>query len=650
MFLACADPPSSPPLSVNMKYARISLAMAFAALAPSAAAQLPFDLIEISDDLAAPEFPGIDFQFFPVGFEFSEAGGVAVMDYDNDSLLDVYLPNTEFHASKLYRNLGGGQFTDVAPALSVDEPNRRRAGGLFLDIENDGDLDLLTIGYPGYTANLDLYTLFRNDGAPGYGFTDVSASAGGFQLAPTADPTLLGDYAGTCAGDYNGDGYIDFFTTYWARLPGYLYDQMRLWRSEPNGPPHIGQTDYSERQFIDATITAGLDSWFEGSTWTPSFVDYNRDGYLDLHINVDFGMDILRLNDGNGAFLPDVATSVGLNGAPAETRNEMGITFGDIDHDGDLDQFQTNAYWGDRLYRNDSVFGAAGTGMAFEDYAPAVNAQLARFGWGTAFADMDNDADLDLLKVAGLVTPESNWYHENQWPTMLPDGKSPLFVDQSMWVPEFAKTQGNPLGDEDIARSLVPFDYDMDGDLDLIVTRSGISPYIFPGKHVRTAFYENTLSTTDGWIEINLRNKNGSRNVANARVYVHTPGLTQMDEVIVGSSYMAQQPDRRHFGLGSAQAINWIAVRWPDGTVSGKIGTPINSMTTVEYGAWDFLGDVNTDLKKDQNDLVALSWLIANPVLAEQMFGDLPYKIVGDMNGDNVLDSLDYALLDAIIP
>ncbi len=68
-----------------------------------------FNLIEISDDPLAPEFPGIDHQFQPVGFEFSENGGVAVMDYDNDGLLDVYLPNTEFQPSKLYRNLGGGQ-------------------------------------------------------------------------------------------------------------------------------------------------------------------------------------------------------------------------------------------------------------------------------------------------------------------------------------------------------------------------------------------------------------------------------------------------------------------------------------------------------------------------------------------------------------
>lgn len=638
-----------------MNYSRVSAILAIAACSPAALGQitsspLPFDLIEISDDLGAPESPGIDFQFFPVGFEFSEAGGVAVMDYDNDTRLDVYLPNTEFYASKLYRNLGGGQFVDVAPGLGVDEPFKRRAGGLFLDIENDGDLDLLTIGYPGYTANLDLYTLFRSNGAPSFSFTNVTNSAGNFQLAPTLDPTLLGDYGGSCAGDYNGDGYIDFFTTYWARLPGFQYDQMRLWRSAPNSPPQIGQQDWSARQFIDATITAGLDSWFEGSTWTPSFVDYNRDGLLDLHINVDFGMDILRLNDGLGGFSADISTSVGLNGSPAETRNEMGIAFGDIDHDGDLDQFLTNAYWGDRLYRNDSTFGLAGAGMSYTDFAPDVGAQLARYGWGAAFADMDNDADLDLLKVAGLVTPESNWLHENQWPATLGDGVTPLFVDQSQFVPEFAKIKGNPQGNVDVAKSLVPFDLDNDGDLDLLATRPGNSPYISPGQHLRTAVYRNTLQSGNKWLQVNLRGTNGSRNVANARVYVRAGGVTQMREVLVGSSFMAQEPDRMHFGLGTASTIDWVAVRWSDGAVTGKLGILPNSIRTIQRGALNSLGDANFDGVTNHNDLDALRWLIMNPVLAETLHGNKPYKILGDLNGDNTLDLLDYALLKAMVP
>jgi len=626
------------------------LCLAIAALAPSAAAQivispLSFDLIELTADKQAPTFPGVDFQFGPVGFEPTEAGGVAVVDYDDDNLLDLYLPNTELRASKLYRNLGGGQFVDVAPALKVDEPNKRRAGALFLDVENDGDLDLLSIGYPGYNANLDLYTLFRNNGAPNFDFTNVTESAGNFQLAPTTELTLLGDYAGACAGDYDGDGYVDFMSTWFARLPGYLYDQMRIWRSIPNTTPEGESTNWSERVFIDDTIGTGLDEWFHGSTWTPSFIDYDRDGHLDLHVNIDFGMDILRLNNGDGTFGPDIATSVGLNGQPAETRNEMGVAFGDIDFDGDLDQFHSNAYWGDRFYRNDSTFGQGGTTLAFSDFAQDVNAHLARYGWGAALADMDNDRDLDLLRVAGLVQPQSNWYHQNEWPQLLDDGVTPMFTDRSLDVPQFSKQLGNPAGDTDVSKSLVPFDMDNDGDLDLIVTRPGQSPYIIPGQHRRAGIYLNTLQSGNKWLQLDLRGEEGSRNVTSAKVYVRAGGVTQVKQVISGSSFMAQEPDRLHFGLGSVTDVDWVLVRWPDNTLSGSGTISMNAIRKLNKPATDSLGDINLDGVVTASDLDSLRWAVLNPAQAAALFPDHPYLVVGDMNDDGELDSLDIQLL-----
>ena len=637
---------------MDIRLAPLCLGLAAAALAPEAYSQgtLPFDLKELTVDPLAPEFPGIDFTFHPVGFEVSEAGGVAVMDYDNDSLLDIFLPNSDFYSSKLYRNLGNGKFVDVAPALGVDQPLQRRAGAIFFDIENDGDLDLLTLGYPGYTANMDLYTLFRSDGAPGFGFTDVTNSAGNFPLAPTQELTFLGDYGGACAADYDGDGYLDFLATYWARLPGFVYDQMRIWHSVPNTPMPVGATDWSPRQFQDATISAGLDQWFQGSTWMPSLVDYNGDGMLDLHINVDFGMDILRLNDGNGAFLGNVSSAAGLNGNPSEPRNEMGITFGDIDFDGDLDQFQSNVFQGDRFYRNDSDFSSGGSGLHFEDFAPEVSANLAKFGWGVALSDMDNDTDLDLLRVAGMRQPQSNYYHENQWPATLPDGVTPLFVDRSASVPVFAKTIGNLTGDEDIARSLVPFDMDNDGDLDLVVTRSGISPWLTPGMHTRTAIFENTLASSNHWVEVDLLETGGSRNVVGAKVYVRAAGVTQYKQVVAGSSFLGQLPDRQHFGLGDPGNLAWILVRWRDNTVTGVLGTPTNSIATIAHQGFDFLGDVYPNGVVDAFDLVAFDWVVANPALAAATFGHLPYGILGDINGDNVLDQRDRVLLVQKIP
>lgn len=636
---------------MTIQYASLASVLALGGFVPTSLAQdIPFDLLEITDDKLAPEFPGVDFEYVTVGFEESEGAGCAVMDYNNDGLLDLYLPNTEFNACKLYQNVGGGKFVDMAPTLGLEQFSQRRGGGLFVDVENDGDMDLLTMGYPGYTANQDLFSLFRNNGSPAFDFTDVTSSAGDFQLAPTADPTLLGDYGGSAGGDYNSDGYIDFCTTYFGRLPGYLYDQMRLWRNDPNSPKLPGQTDWSKRQFIDATITSGLDAWYPGGTWMPSFLDYNRDGHLDLHLNVDYAMDILRLNDGAGAFGPDICTSVGLNGIPAETRNEMGVCFGDIDFDGDLDQFNANAYWGDRFYRNDSVFGAAGAGMDFVDFAPQVGADQARMGWGCTLADMDNDMDLDLLRVAGLTTPHDNWLHINRWPKTLPDGVTTMFTDASKKVLEFSKLKANPNNDRDIGRALIPWDFDNDGDLDLVETRPGNSPYILPGIHVRAALYENTLDSDDNWVQLDLRGKNGSRNVSHSRVYLRAGGVTQMKQVLTGESFAGQKPDRLHFGLRHASAVDWVLVVWPDGTLSAKGSLPVNQVNTFQKGPVDLLGDVNMTGKVDAYDVAAHRWLLLNPVLAQTLYGNLPYKELGDMNGDNVFDSLDFAILDALVP
>ena len=609
-----------------------------------------FNLIEITDDKTAPEFPGIDHQFQPVGFEFSENGGVAVMDFDNDGLLDVFLPNTEFLPNKLYRNLGGGQFVDVAAGAGVDEPNKRRGGGVFLDFDKDGDLDLLTLGYPGYTASQDLFTLFRNDGGPTYRYTDVTASAGGFPLAPTQEPTLLGDLAGWAVGDVNADGYLDIVVTYWARLPGYFYDQMRLFTGGPNpNPPTAGQTDWSPVVYTDETISSGLDLWFPGSTWMPTLHDYDRDGDLDLHVNVDYDLDFLRLNDGTGVFGPDIATTVGLNGAPAESRNEMGVALGDIDNDGDFDQFHSNAYWGDRMYRNDSDYTLGAAGLSFEDFAAPAQLDVARFGWGAALIDMDNDGDRDLIRVSGINLPEDNWYHENLWPVTHADGVSPRFLDRSTSLPEFHKQKGS--GDEDLARSMVPFDMDNDGDVDILYTRPGNSPYINPGPHLRTAVFENTLNDPGRhWVQVDARGLNGSRDVVSARVFVGAADKQQMHEVLAGSSFMAQEPDRLHFGLGPATSVQWLAIRWADGSHTYSMGGTIDAVNTVQRTAVNATGDLDIDGDTDADDLRLLKNVLKRPDKFATILAGTPYLVLGDIDGDGSLTLNDYTLLDAIVP
>ena len=123
-----------------------------------------------------------------------------------------------------------------------------------------------------------------------------------------------------------------------------------------------------------------------------------------------------------------------------------------------------------------------------------------------------------------------------------------------------------------------------------------------------------------------------------------------MKEVISGSSFQGQEPDRLHFGLGSPGDIAWVLVRWVDGSITGVLGAQANSIETIRHEGFNFLGDVYPNGVVDDFDLVAFDWIQANEALAASTFGHLPYKILGDINGDNVLDGLDRALLIDLIP
>ena len=123
-----------------------------------------------------------------------------------------------------------------------------------------------------------------------------------------------------------------------------------------------------------------------------------------------------------------------------------------------------------------------------------------------------------------------------------------------------------------------------------------------------------------------------------------------MKQILLGQSFAGQKPQRLHFGLGSATAVDWIVVRWPDGTLSAKGALPINKASTVHMGPVDLLGDVNMNGVVNAQDVAICRWLIQNAAVAETLYGHLPYKEIGDMNDDNVFDKLDFAILDALIP
>ncbi len=662
---------------------RLPVAGLVVALLPAAVAQitsLPFDLVDVAADPQAPDFCGVDFTWVNADAVYgNDSAGASVVDFDNDGLLDIFLPNSQQASSKLYRNLGNLQFVDVARERGVDDPASASSQGLFIDYDHDGDLDLFVAGHLGKPTNPlgPRFKLFRNQGPAGaYVFSDVTASAG-FALSATPKQTLWGWVSGNSAGDYDQDGWTDIFFS-WNGFQISGNDQWRLMRNAPNPAPGDPlDPSYTPRVFEDKTLSSWMLGEYGGEPWQTRFWDVNRDGWPDLHIPQDNSIDLMMLNNKNGTF-SDVATAVGLNGDPPEFRNEMGTALGDFDLDLDLDLHATNVSFDDRFYRNDSLK----TSLGFTDIAMATGLNNSIWGWGTAFFDVDNDGDLDHASVCDTINhigaPDRNTFHLNLYPEQLADGLNVKWADVGALLPEFVI---NPVPTGDSGRGLVPVDLDGDGDLDLVVTRN----------EARAQVFRNTLVSGNEWLQVGLAQADGNLDTTGARVYLRHAGRTLLRQLDTGSSFLCQEPPRLHFGLGppvphqlvgpatgapsgaatgaaaasgpagtaaggfqakpaSSRNPPWLVVRWPDGAAQIVLQPKRNTLHAIVRSSVDDTGDLNADGQLTATDQAMLLLATQDLVVFESTYPKSPGRITGDVNDDGVVDVDDLAAWSLLPP
>ncbi len=501
----------------------------------------------------------------------SMSGGVAVFDFDNDGLLDIYLVNSPTVAtagdarsarSELWRNQGDGTFVDVTDKAGVGYPGWGM-GAVSADFDNDGWDDL-------YVTCYGPNRLYHNnhDGT----FSDVTEKAG------VGDPRWS---TGAAFADYDGDGWLDLFVANYVdiqlnALPEFGKGKFCEFHGipvqcGPRGLPGSGDSLYRNTghgTFEDVSVKAGVadsDRRFGmGAAWT----DFNGDGRPDLYVANDAGPNYLYKNNGNGTFT-DVALQAGTAlSEEGKEQGSMGVAIGDYDHSGRWSIFVTNfADEYNALYRHDKEFQFTDVSFTSQTAKPSV----PLVGWGTHFLDYDNDGWLDLLVVNGHVYPQverAGGASSYAQPKLLfHNNRNGTFTDVT-------STSGAALTEHMVSRGSATLDFDNDGDLDVVINNLDGAPTVL----------RNDGGNGQNFLVVDLEGHTSNSRGVGAIVTVRVGDLVERGARQSGDSYLSHSDPRLHFGLGTRTKVDSIEVRWPNGTLQRFGEVPANTFIKIAEG------------------------------------------------------------------
>src|SRR5262245_180034 len=481
----------------------------------------------------------------------SACGGVALLDYDGDGLLDIYLltaaeltPTRQRvpHRNALYRNLGGWKFEDVSKQAGVDLA-AWGSGACAGDFDGDGRLDR-------YVTNWGPNALFRNRGDGT--FENVAARAGVEAGGWSTGCTFL---------DADGDGDLDLYVaryveTTWESVVGAL--RTLIWRNGPRimiGPAGLpGQSDLffenvGNGRFVEATDAHGLSDRSRAYGFAVVATDYDDDGFVDLFVANDSNPNFLYHNRGDGHFENvGLTAGVAVNG-DGRAQAGMGADAGDYDGDSRMDLVLTT-FAHDRytLYHNldNRHFEDASTsaGIAGPTFAP--------MGWGAAFLDADLDGKLDLFFANGHIFPDID-----KFPALGETyrQKSQLLLNVGTRFRDVSARAGAGLQIAAVGRGLAVGDLDNDGDLDLVINNIDGPPTVL----------ENRQATKHHWVAVRGVAAAGNRFAVGAKVTVSGGGRRQVREIRSGGSFLSQNDLRAYFGLGDDAGLVDVEIRMPGG-------------------------------------------------------------------------------------
>ena len=457
------------------------------------------------------------------------SAGVATADINNDGYQDLLYTLGDNQSLKLLVNIEGLIFEEMTSHYDLDNFSFRASSPHFFNLNNDEFMDFIVGSV---------------DGTPPKVFLNVNGEK--FELQHSSEFDILeGRNTITIQSmDYNNDGYEDLFLSHWLDTFG----QDHFWKNLGNGKFEPVDADlgfYSPFGTIDYCHNS-------------KFIDINGDNFEDLLLSSDFGTSQIWINQNGEKFVYDPDHSL-------VDENGMGSAVGDFDNDGDFDWFVTSVYdddgilegnWGgsgNKLYEND------GSGNFIES-SQELRLFDSSWGWGTTFADMNNDGFQDVIVVNGW--PQGSDQFKNDHLKLFISKQADFFIESASELGILDTLQG---------RGVSVFDFNLDGCLDIVT-----SNYRGPLK-----LYENQCINNNHYLSISLWESHQNPFGENCLVELFTGDEIQLRKVSNSSNYVSQNPLEIHFGLKNNSVVDSLKIHWNDQSSSVLLNINANQKLHV---------------------------------------------------------------------
>src|SRR5215471_12657479 len=538
--------------------------------------------------------------------------GIAAVDYDNDGLCDLFIPDGV--ESKLFRNRGDGTFEDVTAKAGLSGLDGVSTA-VFADYDNDGHKDLFV------SRTFSPNQLFHNNGDGT--FTDVTREAG-----------IGEDCATTVAAwaDYNNDGLLDLYVGRYLdprkTIPTTFYSR--------NGEPNQLYRNNGDGTFTNVTEEAGVGDpgLCLGAVWG----DFNDDGYPDLYVVNDFGRKTLYRNNGDGTF-----TDITVKSKTLAYGAGMSASYADYNNDGRFDFYVTHirsehAWYAEAptvkrymlrsftegTWKTDMplymeimrqsglaftrVFQQMASGNtllrnkgdgSFEDVTLQANANPPGWFWGAVFADFNNNGWQDLYAANGWVYNDKDTEIEleflNNVVTRQREYKTGIFFNPA----HFGRTSWHGWERNRYLRNNADGTFSEVGHAtgtDLVLNSRGVAVADFWNRGVmdiavsasadKHALLKNAVGTTRNWLQVELVGRQSNRDAVGARLTLYAGGQMQVREVVLGDGYGSQNSLRQHFGMDQHRVAEKLIVRWPaSGIVQTFAEVAANQIVEITEGS-----------------------------------------------------------------